>query len=236
MCFLKKRGIIRWCMYAVIGQFTHYERRCDMIQQDLFDSSYDVDLLAKRKPLAHLADSLLEVYGYGCYLCEEKIDRADCEVDHVLPRAHGGKDDWDNLRPAHWYCNQAKADMMPDNPHLKSVIAAIPDKIKNAIRQNECLDCGINITDRHWRSIYCKPCAEERAEEGTLKWQRENKEIFRIRQNEYGRRRYANDPVFRAKKKEQSRAQKERYATDQEYRDKVKADSLARYHRNKARK
>ena len=195
----------------------HSQKECIMVQQDLFDSRYDVDLLEKRKYLAHLADPLLEVYGYGCYLCEEKIDRADCEVDHVLPRAHGGKDDWHNLRPTHWYCNQAKRDMMPDNPNLKAVIAAIPDKIKNAIRQKECLDCGTKITDRHWRSIYCKPCATERQRRKTREWHRENRDEFyeyrqgwreenRERERGQNNDRYANNPAYRKKAIERSNA------------------------------
>lgn len=211
-----------------------------MVQQDLFDSSYDVDLLEKRKSVAHLADPLLEAHGNICYLCDEEIDRTDCEVDHVVPRAHGGKDDWDNLRPAHWYCNHAKRAMMPDNPHLRAVIAAIPAIIKNAVRQHKCLVCGIKITDRHWRSIYCKPCAEERKKE-TLKAYMavpEKRARWNAWRKEWRRRTgRLSDKVPRTPEEQRehsSKMAKEKYANDPEYRALCIERALARYYRNKA--
>ena len=32
------------------------------------------------------------------------------EIDHVIPVAHGGTDDYSNLRPLHWKNNVAKGD------------------------------------------------------------------------------------------------------------------------------
>ena len=47
-----------------------------------------------------------------CYLCGEPIlPGQEWNLDHVKPRAKGGKSELYNLRPTHYECNQAKADM-----------------------------------------------------------------------------------------------------------------------------
>lgn len=47
-----------------------------------------------------------------CYLCGEPITPGQkWNLDHVYPRSKGGKTDPSNLRPTHYDCNQAKADM-----------------------------------------------------------------------------------------------------------------------------
>lgn len=58
---------------------------------------------------------ILEQHGLVCHLCGEAIDPdlpsnhpMDLTIDHVVPRAAGGSDDLDNLRPAHRACNSAK--------------------------------------------------------------------------------------------------------------------------------
>jgi 5-methylcytosine-specific restriction endonuclease McrA len=37
-------------------------------------------------------------------------------VDHIMPRALGGKDDLENLRAAHWQCNQRAAEVLRQKP------------------------------------------------------------------------------------------------------------------------
>lgn len=47
-----------------------------------------------------------------CYLCGQPIlEGQRWNLDHVRPRSKGGKTTPDNLRPTHYDCNQAKADM-----------------------------------------------------------------------------------------------------------------------------
>lgn len=40
-----------------------------------------------------------------CGFCGEPVSLAEMHVDHILPRAVGGQDELDNLRPAHARCN-----------------------------------------------------------------------------------------------------------------------------------
>ncbi len=64
-----------------------------------------------------------------CWLCGEKCDMdADPNsnnypsVDHVIPIAHGGKDEWSNIRLAHRLCNSLKGDKLNEviSPFIKN--------------------------------------------------------------------------------------------------------------------
>jgi hypothetical protein len=53
--------------------------------------------------------------GTDCQLCSDPVDMAlahphplSASVDHIVPRAHGGSDDLDNLQLSHLTCNQKK--------------------------------------------------------------------------------------------------------------------------------
>lgn len=53
--------------------------------------------------------------GAGCKLCDKPIDmtlrypeKMRASVDHIVPRAHGGTNDPDNLQLTHLWCNQIK--------------------------------------------------------------------------------------------------------------------------------
>jgi 5-methylcytosine-specific restriction endonuclease McrA len=60
---------------------------------------------------------LVTLHGAVCHLCLCTIDMdlrwpdPECFTrDHVIPRAHGGPDTIDNLRPAHHACNLRRGD------------------------------------------------------------------------------------------------------------------------------
>jgi 5-methylcytosine-specific restriction endonuclease McrA len=69
------------------------------------------------KPSRLAADQVLREYGSKCHICKEEIDlslprtsRMGLTVDHLMPLSKGGSDELDNLRPAHWICNNRKSD------------------------------------------------------------------------------------------------------------------------------
>ena len=53
--------------------------------------------------------------GHACQYCGAK---ANLTLDHVLPRARGGKDTWENLVTACVRCNNKKGDRQPDECHM----------------------------------------------------------------------------------------------------------------------
>ncbi len=70
-------------------------------------------------------EQVVSQYGNVCHICQEPIDiklprtsRLGLTVDHVIPLSKGGTDTMDNLRPAHWICNNRKS-----NKPLEEVIA-----------------------------------------------------------------------------------------------------------------
>lgn len=64
-----------------------------------------------------------------CYLCNEKMSVYDCTVDHVTPRARGGKNTIKNMLLTHCLCNNEKADRMPTTAEL-AYLQDINDKAK----------------------------------------------------------------------------------------------------------
>lgn len=59
-----------------------------------------------------LAKKLYEIQKGRCFICEDPIDleKDKWEIDHIIPRAKGGKDDENNYALTHEYCNRNKLD------------------------------------------------------------------------------------------------------------------------------
>lgn len=55
-------------------------------------------------------DELIERDGGFCHICKRKVERDKATRDHVIPRSKGGRGTDDNIRLAHWRCNQKKSD------------------------------------------------------------------------------------------------------------------------------
>jgi hypothetical protein len=66
----------------------------------------------KCKSRADLINSLYQRHGGICGICGEEIDfdLDAIEIDHIMPRAKGGKDSWNNLQLSHKECNRYKSD------------------------------------------------------------------------------------------------------------------------------
>lgn len=79
----------------------------------------------KLNPNRISADQVVREYGDACHICKEPIDmnlprtnRMGLTIDHVIALSKGGTDTMDNLRPAHWICNNRKS-----NKPLEEVVA-----------------------------------------------------------------------------------------------------------------
>lgn len=57
--------------------------------------------------------------GFKCQYCLKRMSARDLTVDHVVPRAKGGKTSWENCVASCLPCNQSKADRTPREAGLK---------------------------------------------------------------------------------------------------------------------
>lgn len=94
---------------------------------------------AKVKYLNSLARKLHEVLGGSCYICRSELCKSEITKDHVFPKSFGYSIDA-NMMPAHFDCNNDKANRtptieeielsilayetlgMPFDPHLKKTV------------------------------------------------------------------------------------------------------------------
>ena len=93
----------------------------------------------RRAALGYLSGSLryevLKRAGFRCELCGISADERAIEVDHIIPRKHGGEDDPTNLQALCFKCNANKG--ARDDADFRVVREGI-----NA-RQPDCIFCNL---------------------------------------------------------------------------------------------
>jgi 5-methylcytosine-specific restriction endonuclease McrA len=52
--------------------------------------------------------------GYRCAYCDERLAGRELTYDHVIPRAQGGRTEWENVVTACRACNHKKGNRTPD--------------------------------------------------------------------------------------------------------------------------
>lgn len=57
--------------------------------------------------------------NHTCQYCEKSLDPVDCTVDHIIPKALGGKSSWENCVCSCKRCNNIKGDTPLNHTHLK---------------------------------------------------------------------------------------------------------------------
>jgi 5-methylcytosine-specific restriction endonuclease McrA len=74
-------------------------------------------------PKGRVRFSRLNIYARdhdSCQYCGERFSRSELNLDHIIPRAHGGKTTWENVVCSCVPCNLRKGGRTPDqaNMHL----------------------------------------------------------------------------------------------------------------------
>ena len=57
--------------------------------------------------------------GFACQYCAAVLPARELTFDHVVPRARGGRTDWDNIVTCCRACNDAKRDRTPEQAGMK---------------------------------------------------------------------------------------------------------------------
>ncbi len=93
----------------------------------------------RRAALGYLSGSLryevLKRAGFRCELCGVSADERAIEVDHIVPRKHGGEDDLTNLQALCFKCNANKG--VHDDQDFRIVREGI------SARQPDCVFCEL---------------------------------------------------------------------------------------------
>jgi 5-methylcytosine-specific restriction endonuclease McrA len=75
-----------------------------------------------RVPRRHLRYSRLNIFArdkYTCQYCGIRPHRSRLNIDHVVPRSHGGKTTWENVVCSCVDCNRRKGGRTPEQARLR---------------------------------------------------------------------------------------------------------------------
>lgn len=78
--------------------------------------------LYDRLPKTRVRFSRLNIYlrdENTCQYCSQQLPRSSLNLDHVIPRARGGRTTWENVVCSCVPCNLSKADKLPEEAGMK---------------------------------------------------------------------------------------------------------------------
>ena len=81
-----------------------------------------------RLPRSRIRFSRLNIYARDdntCQYCSRKLPRAELNLDHVVPRSHGGVTSWENVVCSCIPCNLRKANRTPDQAGMRLLKAPV---------------------------------------------------------------------------------------------------------------
>lgn len=70
-----------------------------------------------RMPRRHVRFSRANVFArddHTCQYCDERFAKSDLNLDHVVPRSHGGRSTWENVVTSCVDCNRRKGGRTPE--------------------------------------------------------------------------------------------------------------------------
>jgi len=72
-----------------------------------------------KKEVKFTRHNVFERDNYTCQYCYKKFDRANLNIDHVLPRDRGGQTVWENVVCSCIPCNTKKGNRLPHEASMK---------------------------------------------------------------------------------------------------------------------
>jgi hypothetical protein len=75
-----------------------------------------------RMPRRHVRFSRANIFArddYTCQYCEMRFARGELNLDHVIPRSHGGRSTWENVVTSCVDCNRRKGGRTPEQAGLR---------------------------------------------------------------------------------------------------------------------
>jgi len=124
------------------GEFIHTVTRAIRIPRVIVLQLYD------RIPKTKVRFSRHNIYmrdGNTCQYCGEELPRAELNLDHVVPRAQGGRTTWENVVCCCIDCNLSKGARTPDQAGLKLLKPPLRPRWTPTFRTN-----GGRVRYREW--------------------------------------------------------------------------------------
>jgi 5-methylcytosine-specific restriction endonuclease McrA len=88
---------------------------------------------------------------YRCQYCGKRFKEAELNLDHVIPRHHGGKTSWENIVASCINCNSRKADRLPHEAGMHLIRKPVQPKWRPFVTVAENLN-----QNRSW-DYFLKP-------------------------------------------------------------------------------
>ena len=116
-----------WAELAVATQHDviHTMTRAIRVPRVIVLQMYD------RLPKTRVRFSRLNIYARDdntCQYCQQKLPRSNLNLDHVIPRARGGRTTWENVVCCCVPCNLKKGAKLPHEAHMKLMRAPFRPK------------------------------------------------------------------------------------------------------------
>lgn len=83
-------------------------------------------------------------YSLGlCHICLQRVPFEHMTMEHVVPLCLGGGWTWDNIRPAHAYCNGRKGKMTMQEMEERGILRVLRRRQNGMLALTNGSDCGI---------------------------------------------------------------------------------------------
>ncbi|RJS23019.1 HNH endonuclease [Corallococcus sp. H22C18031201] len=89
--------------------------------------------------------------GCKCQYCGRHVSRAEATYDHVVPRAQGGRTNWENIVIACVRCNQRKGNRTPTQAAMAlRTVPGKPRKLPDSVHLTFLYEKGVPVS---WRKF-----------------------------------------------------------------------------------
>ena len=90
--------------------------------------------------------------NHTCQYCNKKKNLSDLNIDHIVPKAQGGKNSWENLACSCIKCNSHKRDRTPKQAKMK--LLRVPKKPTIYLMFKRYKDIFLNDKYDEWKSFF----------------------------------------------------------------------------------
>ena len=120
-----QKAITLWCQ-GKVEIVAHYDREVRSVSFSMRLPSV-IRLLRRirvRRSVEYVPFSRANIYArdnHSCQYCGEVLASAELTFDHVVPVAHGGRKDWENIVTCCISCNRRKGGRTPEQAGMKLI-------------------------------------------------------------------------------------------------------------------